>query len=137
MDRASPRYIEKKLRSVISKDKVRLIFGARQTGKSTLLRRLRPGNALFINLQDRRQRLRFEKEPDELIKMLHAEKKTRTVLIDEIQKVPALLDDMQLLYDEDPKKFKFILTESSAIKLRSSVANLFARPCPSVLPMSS
>lgn len=124
MNNSLPRYVEKKLRSVVSKDKVRLIFGARQTGKSTLLRRINPGNALFINLQDRRQRLRFEKEPDELIKMLRAEKKTRTVLIDEIQKVPALLDDIQLLYDETPEKFKFILTGSSARKLRSSAANL-------------
>jgi predicted AAA+ superfamily ATPase len=103
---------------------VRLIFGARQTGKSTLLRRLAPANFLFINLQDRKERLRFERQPDELVNMLRAEPKPRTVLIDEIQKVPSLLDDVQLLYDENPKRFEFILTGSSARKLRSSAANL-------------
>ena len=119
-----PRWIERRLRSSVSRHKVRLIFGARQTGKSTLLRRLAPTNALFINLQDRRQRLRFERQPDELIKMLRAEPGPRTVLIDEIQKVPPLLDDIQLLYDENPERFEFILTGSSARKLRSSAANL-------------
>ncbi len=118
------RWIEQKLRSSLSLHKVRLIFGARQTGKSTLLRRLAPSNALFINLQDRRVRLRFERQPDELIRMLKAESRKRTVLIDEIQKVPALLDDIQLLYDEDPERFEFILTGSSARKLRYSTANL-------------
>lgn len=119
-----PRWIEGQLRGAMSKHKVRIVFGARQTGKSTLLRGLAPPNALFINLQDRRERLRFERQPDELIKMLRAEHGSRTVLIDEIQKVPALLDDIQLLYDENPKRFEFILTGSSARKLRTSAANL-------------
>ena len=124
MQTIMPRWIEQDLKSSISHHKVRLIFGARQTGKSTLLRSLFPENALFINLQDRRQRLRFERQPDELIRMLQAESKPRTVLIDEIQKVPDLLDDIQLLYDANPKQFQFILTGSSARKLRSSAANL-------------
>ncbi|MFQ5680844.1 MAG: ATP-binding protein [Candidatus Omnitrophota bacterium] len=126
MDRGSfPRWIERVLNSGVSRNKVRLIFGARQTGKSTLLRRLSRPQALFINLQDRRQRLRFERRPDELVKILRARTKKRTrVLIDEIQKVPALLDDIQLLYDENPRRYEFILTGSSARKLRSCAANL-------------
>ncbi|MBI2266568.1 MAG: ATP-binding protein [Armatimonadetes bacterium] len=118
------RWVEQTLRSDISKHKVRLIFGARQTGKSTLLQRLAPADAIFINLQSRRERLRFERGEEELLRMLRAERKSRTVLIDEIQKAPALLDDIQLLYDENPEKFEFFLTGSSARKLRTSAANL-------------
>jgi len=79
---------------------------------------------LFINLQNRQERLRFERNPGELVQTLRAEPSIETVLIDEIQKVPEILDDIQLLYDENPGKFSFILTGSSSRKLRSSSANL-------------
>jgi predicted AAA+ superfamily ATPase len=46
------------------------------------------------------------------------------VIIDEIQKVPALLDDVQLLFDEDPTRFQFHLTGSSARQLKRKSANL-------------
>lgn len=124
MENLKPRWIRQSLEGPISRHKVKLLFGARQTGKSTLLRSLISADALFINLQDRRERLRFERHPEELVGMLRAETKFRTVLIDEIQKVPTLLDDVQLLYDEDPERFEFILTGSSARKLRFSSANL-------------
>jgi predicted AAA+ superfamily ATPase len=116
--------MERQLKSDISSHKIRLIFGARQTGKSTLLGRIAPGNAIFINLQGRGERLRFERNQEELVRMLRAEPKHRTVLIDEIQKVPEILDDIQLLHDENPGKFEFFLTGSSARRLRTSTANL-------------
>jgi predicted AAA+ superfamily ATPase len=47
-----------------------------------------------------------------------------TVIIDEIQKVPSLLDDVQLLFDEDPTRFEFHLTGSSARQLKRKSANL-------------
>ena len=124
MIKTFPRWIEQKIVGSRSKDKVRLVFGARQTGKSTLLRRIAATNAIMINLQDRRQRQRFERQTDELVNMLRAERRHRMVLIDEIQRVPALLDDIQLLYDENPHRFDFILTGSSARKLRVTSANL-------------
>ncbi len=46
------------------------------------------------------------------------------VCVDEIQKVPALLDEVQYLYDTYPGRFHFLLTGSSARKLKTSSANL-------------
>ncbi len=48
----------------------------------------------------------------------------RTVLIDEVQRVPALLDVVQILIDDEPRRFRFLLSGSSARKLRRGQANL-------------
>ncbi|MBI5207311.1 MAG: ATP-binding protein [Candidatus Firestonebacteria bacterium] len=118
------RWIENSLIGDISHNKVKLIFGARQTGKSTLLKKISTPDAIIINLQDRTERLLYEKNPEELIKRLRAVKDSKMVLIDEIQKVPELLEDIQLIYDENPDKFNFILSGSSARKLHTLSANL-------------
>ena len=44
--------------------------------------------------------------------------------MDEIQKVPALLDEVQALYDSAPRRFQFYLTGSSARRLLARSANL-------------
>jgi len=124
MKKIFPRWIEKKLKGRASKGKVKLLFGARQTGKSTLLKQMSKPDDIVINLQDRSERQRFERQPDELVRMLKAIRKPKTVLIDEIQKVPDLLDDIQMIYDETPDKFEFIVTGSSARHLRGVSANL-------------
>ena len=59
-----------------------------------------------------------------LVRQLRAREATKVVFIDEIQKVPLLLDDVQLLYDEDPARYQFLLTGSSARQLRRKSANL-------------
>ncbi len=88
------------MRSGVSAGKVRLLFGARQTGKSTLLQRLANPHAVFFNLQERRTRLELERDPRILTQTLEAAaSQPTTVFIDEIQKVPALLDEVQYLYD--------------------------------------
>jgi predicted AAA+ superfamily ATPase len=120
------RYLESKLMSAAGvKNKVILLFGARQTGKTTLLRACTPTeDSLFLNLQDRRLRRRYESEPGLLIRELDAAARIHTVVIDEIQKVPALLEDIQFLYDRDPSRHRFILTGSSARRLKHGSANL-------------
>ncbi|HDL64286.1 MAG TPA: ATP-binding protein, partial [Proteobacteria bacterium] len=106
--------------------KVVLLFGARQTGKSTLLKHcISSGRTTFIiNLQDRRERRRYETDIGLLARELEAENNIDTVLIDEIQKVPGLLDDVQYLYDKDPDRFRFFLSGSSARQLKRRSANL-------------
>lgn len=106
--------------------KVHLVQGARQTGKSTLLRHLIEGDgpALILNLQDRRLRRRYEADEGLLVRELDADRTVRVVFIDEIQKVPALLDDIQFLYDRNPTQYQFLLTGSSARQLRRQSANL-------------
>jgi len=98
---------------------------ARQTGKSTLLRELATPEAICLNLEDRRQRLDFERQPAAFAQQLRARTDPRVrVLVDEIQKVPALLDEVQCLHDEAPGRFDFFLTGSSDRRLKASAANL-------------
>jgi predicted AAA+ superfamily ATPase len=120
-----PRLLEGILRAEASVDKVRLLFGAGQTGKSTLLQRLADADARVFNLQERRTRLEIERDPHVFTQMLETEKRSPTVVcVDEIQKVPALLDEVQYLHDTYPDRFRFLLTGSSARKLKTSSANL-------------
>ena len=109
-----------------SKPKVNLVFGARQTGKSTLLAHsIRKGSHTFtLNLQDRRQRRRYEADAGLLVRELEAAPEIDTVFIAEIQKVPAMLDDVQFLYDLEPRKRRFFLSGSSARRLKRKSANL-------------
>jgi predicted AAA+ superfamily ATPase len=78
-----PRWIEHTLKTTVSPHKVRLILGARQTGKSTLLQRIAPPDALVINLQDRRERHRFERSDDQLPRMLRAADNYRGLTLSE------------------------------------------------------
>jgi len=120
-----PRCLERTLRQATSRGKVRLLFGARQTGKSTLLRTIAPTGALVINLQDPRERMRYERSPGALASELEARHERRLVVcVDEVQKVPALLDDIQYLDDRFPARFEFFVTGSSSRKLRAGAANL-------------
>lgn len=109
-----------------SRHKVRLLFGARQTGKTELLRRIvPPGTTMSVDLGAASVRRRFEVDPARFGREARAlPRAVRHILIDEIQKVPALLDEVQSLYDERHSRFDIFLTGSSARKLRRHSANL-------------
>lgn len=113
------RLLQKNILDALSKDKSVLLLGPRQTGKTTLINQI-PAEKRFT-LANPRDRLRYEKEPFILTAEVEsmAEKFSSIlplVIIDEIQKVPILLDAVQDLIDR--KIAKFILTGSSARKLR-------------------
>lgn len=115
-----PRIIEKQLKNSLNRGKSILLLGARQTGKTTLLKHLNL-NSLSYTFLDPEIRLRFEKSPRLLGQEIAAYKQLNhlnlpIVMIDEIQKVPALMDAIQLLIDNH--EAKFILTGSSVRKLR-------------------
>lgn len=119
------RWLEGPLRGSKSRGKVRLILGARQTGKSYLLRQLIKEPAFVVDLQDVRVRLRYERAPGTLTSEIEASKEHRlTVCIDEIQKVPSLLEEVQFLRDQHPGRYQFFLSGSSARRLRAGAANL-------------
>ncbi len=105
-----------------SRNKVRLLFGARQTGKTELLRRAVPKAALF-DLSSAAIRRRFEADPAAFGREARA-LRVESIVVDEIQKVPALLDEVQSLYDERRTRFQIYLTGSSARRLRRGSANL-------------
>ena len=120
------RWLEGPLSRPASLGKVRLLLGARQTGKSTLLNHLVSSrDTVVIDLQDSTRRREMERRPRALTDLLLGQNRRRqTVLVDEIQKVPALLEEIQFLYDKYPGRFEFWLTGSSARRLRTSSANL-------------
>jgi len=54
---------------------VHIVFGARQTGKSTLIKQLLPPDALVINLSEPQERMKYLSDPQELIRNCRALKK--------------------------------------------------------------
>src|SRR3990172_3673504 len=106
---------------------VHLVFGARQTGKSTLLRKLLPEAALWLDFSRPAERAEYLRNPDLLVQRCRALPKSRrpaTVVVDEAQNVPAIFDAVQHLYDSDQRRWRFVLCGSSARKLRVTGANL-------------
>jgi predicted AAA+ superfamily ATPase len=119
------RVLDDSLRQALSRGRSLFLFGARQTGKTTLVSRI-PA-ALRISLAQPDVRLRYEKAPGLLrgeVEVLTADGTLPPlVVVDEVQKVPSLLDEIQDLIDRH--RARFILTGSSARKLRrGSSANL-------------
>ena len=119
------RYIAAAVSGVIEKKYSCLILGPRQVGKTTLVNECLkdvPHSVKYF-LQDPSLRIELEKAPSRLIGQIRAlAGKKPCVFIDEAQKVPALFDAVQVLIDN--KDASFILTGSSARKLKRHGANL-------------
>ena len=96
-------------------------WGARQTGKSTLLKMLFP-KALWFDLLISRQYERLNKEPDILRETVLANLHTSPVIIDEIQRIPTLLNEVHWLISNHG--VRFILSGSSPRKILRSEVNL-------------
>ena len=97
------------------------LFGPRGTGKSTWLRHRLP-DALYVDLLDPARQRSLEARPERLRHLL-AGGSSRTVVIDEIQRVPALLSVVHAVLEE-PSPPRFVLTGSSARKLRRGGVDL-------------
>ncbi|MEI6806634.1 MAG: ATP-binding protein [Myxococcaceae bacterium] len=102
------------------------LFGPRGSGKSTLLSQLFPKDkSYWIDLLDPDQEDRFALKPSDLASIVKALPEHIThVVIDEIQKNPKLLDVVHSLIESTNKVF--LLTGSSARKLKRGAANLLA-----------
>ena len=119
------RTAEAMIRNALARNKSVLLLGARQTGKTTLLSHFK--GDLSLSFVRPKERQRYEKQPEllagEIEALAQTKKRSLLVLLDEIQRVPQLLDVVQDLTDR--KIAKFILTGSSARKLRRNFeANL-------------
>ena len=99
------------------------LFGPRQTGKTTWLRQCYPG-APWFNLLHGEVFLRLAREPGRLRTELAAAPGPATgpVIIDEIQKLPSLLDEVHDLMES--RGLRFVLAASSPVKLRRGGVNL-------------
>jgi len=96
------------------------LWGPRQTGKSSLLRATYP-DALWLDLLSSDEFVRYTRRPAALRDELAA-RPADLVVIDEIQKVPALLDEVHWLIEN--RGTRFVLCGSSARKVRRGHANL-------------
>ena len=116
--------IDRKITKRIAKsEKGVLLLGPRQTGKSTLLLSLKPD--LIVNLAREIEFLRYSTDADLLESQINSQK-PKTVFIDEIQRIPSMLNTIQAIIDSSKsiKRIKFYLSGSSARKLRRGSANL-------------
>lgn len=113
------RRVLKQIKQTLAREKSVLLLGARQTGKTTLVNKfINPDISLsFAKLETK---FRYEKNPVQLEKDLSYQieqmDKTPLVFIDEVQKIPVIMDSIQYLIDN--KKAQFILSGSSARKLK-------------------
>ncbi|MBI5345743.1 MAG: ATP-binding protein [Chlamydiae bacterium] len=98
------------------------LFGPRGTGKSTWLIHSYP-NALRIDLLDREEERRLLARPEKLKDIVGPLKDGDICIIDEVQRVPELIPVIHALIEEK-RGIQFILTGSSARKLRRSVGDL-------------
>lgn len=97
------------------------LWGARQTGKSTLLKSLYPDSLWFdLLLSDVFERL--SKNPSQLREIVLSTRPEKAVIIDEIQKIPALLDEVHWLIEN--VHARFVLSGSSPRKIIRTQANL-------------
>jgi len=98
------------------------LFGPRGTGKSSLIKEKYP-NSIYIDLLESETYRRLLAKPERITEYLVG-RKDLPIIIDEIQRVPNLLNEVHRLIENE--KLHFILTGSNARKLKATQANLLA-----------
>ncbi|TMA55652.1 MAG: hypothetical protein E6J75_11470, partial [Deltaproteobacteria bacterium] len=101
------------------------LFGPRGTGKTTWLRTVLP-DAHWVDLLLDRELVRLTRDPGRFGEEVEALPPGRWVVVDEVQRLPALLDQVQHLLVRYPPRWRFALTWSSARRLKREQANLLA-----------
>jgi len=104
----------------LPQDRSAFLWGPRKTGKTTLLRQQFP-NACWIDLLDYDLFISLAQRPSSLRQILEAQP-SKTVVIDEVQKVPQLMDEIHWLMEN--RGYQFVLCGSSARKLRRGKSTL-------------
>lgn len=127
-----PRDIEPTVARLLGKFPVLSLSGPRQSGKSTLLRRMLP-DYRYVSLEDEGVRARALADPVSFLRVCGDQ-----VIIDEVQRAPALLSYMQGAVDADPRAGRFVLSGSQDYLLMRSVSQSLAGRAAvlSLLPLS-
>jgi predicted AAA+ superfamily ATPase len=100
-----------------------LLLGPRQTGKTMLIRETLTEDIAYYNLLDKELFFRLSSDPTLMRTQLAAKRpKSDIVVIDEVQRLPELLDEVHLLIEQSG--LRFLLTGSSARKLKAKGVNL-------------
>ncbi len=126
------RDIQKKIEKQIYSDLILLVIGARQTGKTSLLKfyynKLKSDGhkSYFFNLEDFDYLDLFNKSPKNLLDVISLSDKKVYVFIDEIQYLDNPTNFLKYLYDEHSNRIKFIVTGSSAFYIDSKFKDSLA-----------
>lgn len=107
--------------TLVTTPKSILLMGPRQTGKSTLLGELKVN--FKIDLSDESTFRQHIKDPELIRAQTNALPNASIILVDEVQRIPSILNTIQSLIDSE-RKLRFLLTGSSARKLKRGHANL-------------
>jgi predicted AAA+ superfamily ATPase len=101
------------------------LFGPRGTGKTTWLRQVLP-DALWFDLLRTTTFLELSNRPDAFRQQVESRSKGSWVVVDEVQRLPALLNEVQAVISEHGRSYRFALSGSSARKLKRIDTNLLA-----------
>ena len=111
---------------MMSERRVLLLGGPRQCGKTTLARELESDQTEYRTLDDGTLREAAKNDPQGFIK-----RRTRTLIIDEVQRIPSLLPAIKMAVDEDTRPGQYLLTGSANIQslpaVRESLAGRIAK----------
>jgi uncharacterized protein len=113
-------YLRKQIFEGLGKEST-FFWGARQTGKTTLLKQMFP-DSIYIDFLINSEFLRFSSNADLLREIVEANNSNKLVIIDEIQRLPELLNEVHWLIVN--KGTQFILSGSSARKIIRAGVNL-------------
>lgn len=115
-----PRLLTDSVTRVARTMPVVVVTGARQTGKSTLVRELLPGDRPYYSLDDLDVREQAERAPDDLVE------RAEQLVLDEVQRVPDLLLAVKRAVDEGRRPGRFVLTGSANLLLMQRVSESLA-----------
>ena len=110
--------------NILLQKKSHFLFGPRSTGKSTLIKEQIDKKYLVINLLRNEYFMALSQSPQSLEDMINMADNPDIVVIDEVQKIPALLNEVHRLIED--RSINFLLTGSSARKLKQKHTNLLA-----------
>ena len=116
-----PRNIENAVKRIARSFASVLVTGPRQTGKTTLLKKLFLNEAKFVTF-DNKQDLLMARQSEELF----FKQNKPPVILDEIQYAPNLFSEIKLISDRDRKKGQFYMTGSQAYELMQNVSESLA-----------
>ncbi len=117
-----PRTIEKTVKKYLKQFPVVGLTGPRQSGKSTMLRKILSSQYTYVSFDDLNAVDRFYADPEQFMSV-HSDK----VIFDEVQRVPEIFHYVKLLVDNDRKNYgKFVMTGSSQFSLVKKVSESLA-----------
>lgn len=114
-----PRFTRDRLLAAANQQVVVGVTGPRQAGKTTLVRSCFPNHA-YLNLEDPELLAFAQRDPKGFVA------RDGGMILDEVQRVPALLSVIQTIVDNDPRPGRFILTGSQVFALSAAISQSLA-----------